>query len=183
MAEIDLHYVNELIEVRQDQHGGARGAPPIVNGHRIGASINRSCIVMLSALLQSYVEEEFKEAARRRFPTLNANLKAFEAYWKQMKGWGNPSDSNIRHLFLKIGVPDVLDGMTWQRTDAERIRFKLRELNEIRNQIAHGTRQLTINQQAYSLDLAKVVAFRNFVEQFAVRFTTHVAATVPNPHQ
>lgn len=183
MAEIDLHYVNELIEVRQEQHGGGRGAPPIVNGHRIGASLNRSCIVMLSALLQSYVEEEFKEAAKRRFPTLEADPDAFDAYWKQMKGWGNPSDANIKHLFLKLGIPDALAGLRWQHTDAARVRTKLRQMNEIRNQIAHGTRQLRLDQADYSLELARVIAFRNFVEQFAVRFTSHIVAVIPEPAQ
>jgi hypothetical protein len=85
MATLDLHFIDELIGVRQAQHGGGRGAPPLQGGHRIGASINRSCIVMLSAVLQSYIEDVFKEAANRAFPQLVANGDAFDRYWKQLK--------------------------------------------------------------------------------------------------
>lgn len=176
---LDLHYVNELIEVRQDQHGGNPGAPPIENGHRIGASINRSCIVMLSALLQAHVQEVFQAAARRAFPALAADPAAFTAYWNQMKGWGNPSDQNIKALFLQIGVPDVFAGLSWQRTLTPVIRQKLGDLNQIRNQIAHGAHQLRLNGQPYSLSLRKVIAFRNFAQQLGDRFEPHVTALVP----
>jgi len=179
MPTIDLHYVDELIAVRHHQHGGLRGAPPIRGGHRIGVSINRSCVVMLSALLQAYVEEVFQEAARRAFPELNADPLAFEQYWKQMKSWGNPSDVNIKNLFLKVGVPDVFNGLTWQATTPVRIKRKLYELNRLRNEIAHGNTILSIDDVAYSLTLAKVVVFRNFTENFAARFPQHVEGLIP----
>ena len=174
MAEIDLHFVDELIEVRRIQHGGGRGAPPIQGGHRIGTSINRSCIVMLSALLQSYVEEVFGEAARRTFPRLNVDDAHYEKYWKQMKDWGNPSGSNVRKLFLKIGILDVFDGLSWQGTNTEKIWTQLETLNQIRNQIAHGTRELRLSGRGYSLSLARVERYRNFAEKFGERFSEHV---------
>lgn len=176
---LDLHYVDELIAVRQDQHGGHPGAPPIQNGHRIGASINRSCIVMLSALLQAHVQDVFQAAARRAFPAFAANDAAFTAYWNQVKSWGNPSDQNIRGLFIQIGVPDVFAGLSWQRTPTAMVREKLGDLNQIRNQIAHGAHHLRVRGQPYSLSLRKVIAFRNFAEQFGERIEPHVAAFVP----
>lgn len=181
MADVDLHFVDELIAVRRDQHGGGRGAPPLQGGHRIGASINRSCIVMLSALLQSYVEEVFGEAARRTFPRLNADDAYYERYWNQMKGWGNPSGANVRSLFLKIGIPDVFDGLSWQGTTTERIRTRLDALNQIRNQIAHGRRDLTLNGNRYSLSLARVQTYRNFAENFGGRFSEHVDGLIGEP--
>ncbi|HEX2815346.1 MAG TPA: hypothetical protein VHN39_03060 [Phenylobacterium sp.] len=51
MAKIDLFFVEELIEARKEQHGGLPGAPLVIDGHRVGTSISRSCIVMLSAQL------------------------------------------------------------------------------------------------------------------------------------
>lgn len=181
MAELDLHYVNELIAVRREQHGGGQGAPAIEAGHRIGASINRSCIVMLSALLQTHVEDVFQDAAKRAFPALNANAGAFALYWNQMKNWGNPSDVNIGNLFLRIGVPDVFDGLSWQRTTTADIKRKLGELNQVRNRIAHGNRNLTLNGAPYSLTLAKVEAYRNLAGSFGQRFAAHVAVLVPAP--
>ena len=174
MAGINLHFVDELIAVRRDQHGGGRGAPSLQGGHRIGASINRSCIVMLSALLQSYVEEVFGEAARRTFPRLNVDDAHYERYWNQMKGWGNPSGANVKSLFLKIGIPDVFDGLSWQGTTTERIRTRLDELNQIRNQIAHGKRDLSLSGNRYSLSLARVQTYRNFAKNFGERFSEHV---------
>lgn len=180
MPSLDLHFVDELIALRQQQHGGGRGAPPKQNGHRIGASVNRSCIVMLSALLQSYVEDVFQEAAKRTFPNFRTNNAAFEKYWKQAKNWGNPSDVNIINLFMRLGVPDVFDGLTWQRTATADIKIRLGELNQIRNQIAHGSRQLTLNGQPYSLTLAKVASFRNFVAVFGARFDGHIQTKLPS---
>jgi hypothetical protein len=179
VAQIDLHYVNELITVRQQQHGGGQGAPPIQGGYRVGASINRSCVVMLSALLQSYVEEVFNDAARRAFPALAANQAAFDDYWKQMKSWGNPSDANIRRLFIKLGIPDVFAGLSWQRTPTASVTRMLDELNQIRNRIAHGSRHLTLNGNPYSLRLADVITYRNMTASFANRFEAHVQTFIP----
>lgn len=62
-----------------------------------------------------------------------------------MKQWGNPSDENITRLFLKIGVVDVLDGLSWKGFSNQSVRDKLRLLNLIRNQIAHGKKHLEVN--------------------------------------
>lgn len=179
MATIDLHYIDELIQVRQAQHGGNPGAPPVLGGHRVGVSINRSCVVMLSALLQAYVEEVYKDAARRMFPHLAARPADFDIYWRQMKMWGNPSDANIKALFLRLGVADVFNGLSWQRTNTAAIKKNLEVLNIARNQIAHGAPHLTVNQSPYSLSLAEVVRFRNFADAFGNRFEHHVASFIP----
>ena len=173
MANLDLAYVDELISARRMLHGGNRGAPPIEGGVRVGTSINRSCIVMLSALLQTYVEEVFSESARHLLPRLQDEA-VFRRYWNQMKNWGNPNSTNITHLFLKIGIPGVLEGITWQRTRTEAIVRKLDTINMLRNRIAHGHRELVIDRQNYSLSLAKVESFRNFSHNFGQRFGQHV---------
>jgi hypothetical protein len=171
MAELDLHYVNELIDVRQEQHGGGVGAPAVINGHRVGASINRSCMVMLSALLQSFVEDVFQEAS---IELLGIDEAVQDDYRKSFSRWGNPSDSNIKSLFLRLGVEDVLNDLGWQRTTNQRIRENLRSLNGLRNQIAHGRRDLRLKNARYSLSLAEVIRFRDFVWSFADRFPGHV---------
>jgi len=96
-----------------------------------------------------------------------------------MKGWGNPSELNIKNLFLQIGVPDVFVGLSWQKTPTETVRTRLSHLNQIRNDIAHGSQQLRVNGQAYSLSLAKVEAFRNFAQRFGDRFEGHVEGLIP----
>jgi hypothetical protein len=173
MVDLNLTYVNELINVRQVLHGGARGAPKKVeDGSREGASINRSCVVMMSALLQAYVQDVFKICAKQALPTLNTDA-VWDAYWKQMKGWGNPSADNVKTLFLKIGVSDVFDGLSWQKCDNSIVRSRLNQLNHVRNSIAHGAAVLRVNDADYALTLTKVKTFRNYAEQFAGRFEEH----------
>jgi len=174
MAKLNLTPVDELIEVRRNLHGGGRGAPPMLeDGSRQGASLNRSCVVLLSALLQSYVQEVFEMAAKEALPNLR-NDQVWDTYWKQMKNWGNPSADNIKSLFLKIGIVDVLAGLSWQNCDNGLVRRRLNELNQVRNSIAHGADTLKVNGANYTLTLAKVEAFRNFVQAFADRFEERV---------
>ena len=180
MVDLNLTYVDELISVRKVLHGGSRGAPKKVeDGSREGASINRSCIVMLSALLQSYIQEVFERGAKQALPALTAD-DVWKAYWKQMKGWGNPSADNTKTLFLKIGIHDIFDGLSWQRCDNSTVRSRLNQLNHVRNSIAHGATTLRINDTDYALTLAKVKTFRNFAEIFASRFETHVLNRLQN---
>jgi hypothetical protein len=173
MVELNLTYVDELISVRQVLHGGSPGAPKKVSdGSREGASINRSCMVMMSALLQSYMQSVFKICAKEALPSLNDDV-VWEAYWKEMKGWGNPSAENVKRLFLKIGVEDVFAGLSWRKCNNATVRDRLNELNHVRNSIAHGANPLRVNSADYSLSLAKVRTFRNYSEQLATRFEGH----------
>lgn len=178
MAELNLTYVDELIGVRQVQHGGGRGAPKKVqDGSREGASINRSCIVMMSALLQAHMQDVFKVCALKSLPSLT-NVTVWAAYWKEMKGWGNPSTENVKRLFLKIGIEDVFVGLSWQKCDNSMVRSRLTQLNHVRNSIAHGADPLQVNGVDYSLSLAKVKTFRNYSEQLAARFEAHALSLI-----
>jgi len=173
MAELNFTYVNELISVRKTLHGGNRGAPKkVINGSHEGASINRSCIVMMSALLQSFVQEIFASCAKKALPNLENDV-VWDAYWKQMKSWGNPSAENTKTLFLKIGVDDIFTGLSWQKCDNKIIRSKLNTLNHVRNSIAHGGTVLRVNNADYALTLAKVTKLRDFVVAFGERFEEH----------
>lgn len=173
MVNIDLHYVDELIKVRQDQHGGERGAPIIENGHRVGASINRSCIVMLSAILQSFVEEVYCETAFELLSIDGEKEKA--AFRKSFAYSGNPSAKNITQLFRRLGIVNIFDGLSWQGLKKnEQISTNLDKLNTLRNKIAHGHEEIVLDKKPYSLTLAKVSDMRNFVHTFADRFPHHV---------
>ncbi len=126
---------------------------------------------MLSALLQSFVEEVFQEIS---VEFLEIDAAGQPNYRKSFSRWGNPSDANIVALFLRLGVTDILLDLTWQRISNERIRSNLKQLNELRNQIAHGRRDLRWRNQRYSLSLAEAIRLRNFVATFADRFPRHV---------
>jgi hypothetical protein len=154
-VKLNLTAVDELIQVRRKLHGGRRGAPPMLeDGSPQGASLNRSCVVLLSALLQSYVQEVFKVAAKEALPNLR-NDQVWDTYWKQMKSWGNPSADNITSLFLKIGIDDVLGKLSWQNCDNALVRRRLNELNQVRNSIAHGADTLKVDGKKVYIDIGK----------------------------
>jgi hypothetical protein len=170
---IDLAPVDELIQVRQAQHGGFRGAPLVVGGARVGAAINKSCILMLSALLQGHVEDVFLYFSQRLFSNLRTdeNVRRYRA---TLFRWGNPSSQNITSLFMRLGIIDVFDGLSWQRTRAETIKAKLDQINELRNKIAHG------QPLPQSVSLSQVRNLRDFVENFGERFARHVRGKFPS---
>jgi HEPN superfamily RiboL-PSP-like protein len=170
---LDLHYVAELIDVRQQQHGGLRGAPAVVDGYRKGESLNRSCAVMLSALLQGFVEGVFVAASSRALPILN-NSGSLEKYRKTFRHWGNPSTENIVTLFGRIGIDDVLSNLSWRNCANSTVRTRLNHLNQIRNAIAHGNRELNVDGRVVSLSLGSVRGYKDFVEKFGARFEAHV---------
>jgi len=169
----DLAPVDELIQVRETQHGGFRGAPPVVGGARVGAAINKSCILMLSALLQGHVEDVFIYFSQRLFANLRTD-ENIERYRATLFRWGNPSSQNITSLFMRLGIIDVFDGITWQRTRAETVKAKLDQINKLRNKIAHG------QSLPQSVSLTQVRDLRNFVENFGERFAAHVRSKFPS---
>ena len=160
--------------MRRTLHGGQRGAPPLASGQiRQGESLNRSCIVLLSAILQVFVEGVFERESKHTFSRLLAPT-VWDSYWKQIGRPGNPSDENIKKLFLRIGIPDVFVGLSWQGTNTTKIKQNLKLLNELRNGIAHGRSVLRSNNRRYGLTLAEVVRLRDFAEHFGQRFEHHV---------
>jgi hypothetical protein len=152
------------------------------NGVRIGASINRSCIVMLSALLQGHVDSVFRLCAPIAFPEFSRTIDPFETFLDQARKAGNPSPSNITTLFRRIGVPDAMAGLTWRRGRRHSISnavivSALDEINQLRNRIAHSL-PLTFNGAPYSLSLVDVKRLRNIVEGFGQHFEAHARAKV-----
>lgn len=164
MVELRLHYVDELLGVRHDHHGDKVGAPPLVlPGIRRGASINRACIVLLSATLQGFIEEVSVECGG------------------QAQQMGNPNEYNITKLYRKLGKNDILAGLRWQKCANQKVRDRLSNLVHIRNSIAHGDPQLTVLGADYSLTLPKAIAFRNFAVSFRERFENHVRGRLGLP--
>jgi RiboL-PSP-HEPN len=160
--------VDELISARRKQHGGSRGAPPILNGARVGSALNKSSIVMLSALLQGHVEAIFLHAARGLLPHIEE-----ETYRKSFRNWGNPTPDNIERLFSRLGLENPLKELSWRNCTNETLFKRLRELNEMRNRIAHGQKLMT------GISLTYVEQQRDFVKNFAEHFGPRVRKMLP----
>lgn len=98
MAALDD--VDEILRAHQLVTGGARGAPPIANGARVGASLLRAAVTMISAALQTEVEETFKAALPLSFEHFTTDEQ--DRYWQDCKkSWGNPNPQNVRTLFFE----------------------------------------------------------------------------------
>jgi hypothetical protein len=154
--------------------GGSVGAPPISNGSRVGSSLLRASTNLISAALQTAVEDTFKATIRMEFDHFSDDQ--YERYWQDAKqSWGNPNPHNIRSLFFRIGFPDVLDGLSWQKCSNATVVSKLDTINQVRNRIAHG-QPLTVDGQHFRLTRPVVNGWNSFAGQFIRRFSPFVLA-------
>jgi hypothetical protein len=136
----------------------------------IAFALGRWIDAMLSAMLQSFVQEVFFETS---VELLEIEDDAEDSFRKSFRGWGNPSDQNIRLLFNRIGIEDVLRDLSWRGCRRGRVQENLRQLNELRNQIAHGARNLRWKNRPYSLSLVEVTRLTRFAGCFGEYFPEH----------
>ncbi len=107
-----------------------RGRPAEVH------ALNSAAIALLSAHLQGFIVDLFKEVAER---ILRNVVQDVDAVIAGANTRGNPNEQNIVKLFKAIGFTDVLDGLSWQRMSNKQLRAKLQTFNKLRNTIVHGT--------------------------------------------
>lgn len=158
LPEIDLAPLNELIAARRSQWREL-GTPQTL-------ALNKSCLLILSALLQGYIEELFFVLSANLF--VHLDYDDHEAYRRSIRRWGNPSSENIERLFNRIGLINVLENVTWQRTNVKRIKAMLNLLNHQRNAIAHG------GAPKGSLKLSSIERMRDFTENFATNLNRYL---------
>lgn len=170
MAALDD--VDELLRAHRLVTGGQVGAPPIANGARVGSSLLRASTTLISAALQTAVEDAFKASVVKEFDHFTAD--EYERYWTESKkSWGNPNPHNIRNLFFRIGFSNVLDGLSWQKCNNASVISKLEAINQVRNRIAHG-QPLTVDGQPFRLTRPVVNSWNKFAEQFIRKFEPFV---------
>ncbi len=170
MAALDD--VDEILRAHRRLTGGAPGAPPVTNGARLGASLLRAAIPLISAALQTEVEETFKAALPLTFDHFSP--AELDRYWEESKkNWGNPNPHNVRNLFFRIGFSDVLDGLSWRKRNNARVIAVLDAINQVRNRVAHG-QPLTVNGQPFRLTRPVVKGWTDYARAFIVRFRPFV---------
>ena len=163
-----LNDVDELLRAHSLVTGGGPGAPPITNGARVGASLLRAATTMISAALQTEIEDVFKKALPLTFDHFDGDER--ERYWQDCKkSWGNPNPANVRTLFFRLGFSDALDGLSWQKCNNASVVSTLDAINQVRNRIAHG-QPLTVNGIPFRLTRPVVSRWRAFGGVFIARF-------------
>ncbi|WP_152559468.1 HEPN domain-containing protein [Paenirhodobacter enshiensis] len=169
---VSFAFVDEIIKVREDLHGGKPGAPQkMADGSYEGRALNRACVVMLTSAMQAYVGEVFLECSEKAFGRVlsDTDLKDYRQTWSR---WGNPSDANIIGLFRRLGIQDVFDGLSWQGQSTETLKTTLNTMNQVRNKIAHG-QDIQVNGKHFSLTLSQVRRWRQICKTFSKKFGDH----------
>lgn len=160
--------IDEVLRAHGQLLPGGRGAPVITNGGRVGNSLLRAATTLISAALQTEVEETFKAAIPLTFDHFGAS--ELERYWEDSKrSWGNPNPSNVRKLYFRLGFSDVLDGLSWQKCRNSEVVRLLDEINQVRNRVAHG-QAITVNGNTFRLTKPTVHRWRNFADVFIKKF-------------
>jgi hypothetical protein len=104
---------------------------------------------------------------RRRLRPADVDLR--EVLWE----FSSPTPSGIDRLFSYLGMHDVLGNVRWPRMRPDRIRQRLQNLVDRRNEIAHGTVGIRVGR-------GEVGYFREFLPRFSMflddAVRRHVAA-------
>jgi hypothetical protein len=131
-------------------------------------ALNRAAMVLLSAHLQGFIEDVYSEAADS---LLKPHVKDIQTLTDRAKrNFSNPHDYRINQLFETIGLPEIMNGLSWQRSSNKAVRNRLTENIRLRNRIAHGEQE--------RITKAKVNAFRKFVETFAKKFDEKISSEI-----
>ena len=112
----------------------------------------RSAVLLLNAHFEAYLEDVMQEALTSINPKLNANHLARE--------FTTPRPDNIDKFFSILGIEKISKQISWKKASNEAVRNALNELQNRRNEIAHGT---TVDGQAKK---AEVTRFRGYAEGF-----------------
>ena len=131
-------------------------------------ALNRAAMVLLSAHLQGYIEDVYSEVARAM---LGDKVKDVDALVEQaLSNFSNPHAYRIASLFASIGLPNIMDDLSWQKASNQTIKRRLTDYIRIRNSIAHGSQE--------RITKPKVAEFKRFVEVFARNFDEKVSNEV-----
>ncbi|MEQ6202140.1 HEPN domain-containing protein [Sulfitobacter sp. HNIBRBA2951] len=169
--DLVLTELDEVISARKALHGGGVGAPVrLSDGSHQGAALNKASVVLLSAVLQAFVEEVFWDCSRHLFGTFNpSQSKNYRESWST---WGNPNPKNITRLFRRIGVDDIFEGLSWRGQSTIQFKNNLNQINEVRNTIAHGA-PIIIDGKPFNLTLSKIESWRALSITFGQKFPDH----------
>jgi RiboL-PSP-HEPN len=149
----------------------AFGGP--VRGRRWGvAALNRAGIVLLTAHLEGYVEDLFEEGATALASnSFDMNEYDVHAFVAQATGsFRSPKPQNIKDLFTRLGLTDVLGTVQWGNLLNSDVRKRLGDLVALRNEIAHGEQPSVTRAQLSS----GVIFVRNLARNLDKRLYNYI---------
>ena len=140
--------------------------------HAEGRILFEGALLLLSARLQSHVEEIFISSVKIKFLHIKTQGQ-LDQYWKQMVGnWGNPNHDNINKLFLRVGIFNLLEDYRCPNKTEKETRENLDKFNQARNRIAHGKSITDI--KGIGLTQGGIWQVATFVREFGQGLEAHV---------
>jgi len=146
-----LAQITPIIEALVNDPG--KGKPKEVD------AINRAAFVLLIAHFQGFVDDLHKEVG---VILLNDKVADPEAVIKLVKPpRSNPHVDVINKMFSGLAIYEVMDEIKWQKCSNSTVKSRLKGYLEIRNKIAHGSKENITKQ--------KVTQLKSFVEMLATK--------------
>lgn len=154
----ELAKITNIIQALVNDPG--KGKPKEVD------AINRAAFILLTAHFQGFVEDLHTELGHI---LLNGKVSDAAAVIKLVRPpRSNPHVDVINKMFSGIGVYELMDCINWQKCSNKSVKDRLRDYLEIRNKIAHGSREKITKQ--------KVIQLKKFVEILAEKLDEQVVS-------
>lgn len=145
-----LAQITPIIEALVNDPG--KGKPKEVD------AINRAAFVLLIAHFQGFVEDLHKEIGEI---LLFGKVKDPSSVIKLIKSRSNPYSEVINAMFSGLAVYEVMDAIRWQRCNNISVKSRLKRYIEIRNKIAHGSKEIVRKQH--------VAQLKSFIGMLAIK--------------
>lgn len=128
-------------------------------GRREYSPINSSAYVLLIAFFQGYIEDLYCEKGllvlKKQFH--NASDEELKKILKGLKPIrSNPHSEIINKYFANIGIYQIMDGICWKKQTNKTITERLKKSIEIRNQISHGSPNITLKKNGQQYEIIEI---------------------------
>lgn len=115
--------------------------------------------------MEGFIEDLYTIAAAS---LLTGKVRVLDVLSKEGRDkFRQPYSANIAQLFRTIGIPDIMQGMSWRRSNEDSVKSRLAGFVDLRNKLAHGGLE--------PVNKAKVQALRGFVQILAQHLDDKVA--------
>lgn len=144
--------INELDDLEALVNLKTKGSKGPTNGIAVA---RRSAVLLLNAHFEAYLEDVMQEALTAINPQLTSSQLA--------RNFTTPRPQNVDKFFTLLGIEGISKQISWEKASNKAVRGALNELQDLRNEVAHGT---TAKGQVKK---SQVTRFKNFAVGFCER--------------
>ncbi len=131
----------------------------------------RAAILLLNAHFEAYLEDVLQEA----LTALNSGLDATTL----RRTFTTPRTANIDKLFVLLGIQKISNTPRWQKASNKSVRNAINELQDTRNAIAHGEKNVKATKRAITRYSRYVRGFADAVDEIVADQVTKLTGSKP----